>query len=401
MKKIVILGGGENQLPLIKKAKELEYYVVLCDFRNENPGKYIADVHYLVNTLNYEEVYEVCLKEKPDGITTNSEPAIPVMTKIAQAFNLPGNNYEGVVKLMSKSGFRSLQEENNVFCPKHYETDNLEDCKKFAQMLKPPFIIKPCESSATRGTVRFDSFDGERIARVFLDCKEYSYNKRVCLEEFVEMPSMIVVDGDVFVYGDNILWNGMFSSTRHKRAPMVPTTQTYPINLDNEKMILIKESLHRIFKATGVRLGEFNIEGYFTIEGKFFIIEINVRQGGNNIPQMIYQHCGIDYSKLLVSLSVGDESYWSEINNMTPTCNYICHHPIYSFETGTFEGISYSDEINNYIKYEEIFKKKGDLVERCKNATHKLGYVTLEFENRESQLRYFDCIDDYIKIQLS
>ena len=31
MKKIMILGGEKKQLPLIKKAKELGLYVILCD----------------------------------------------------------------------------------------------------------------------------------------------------------------------------------------------------------------------------------------------------------------------------------------------------------------------------------------------------------------------------------
>lgn len=401
MKKIVILGGGENQIPLIKNAKELGYYVVLCDFRKENPGKYISDIHYIVNTLNYDEIYEVCLSEKPDGITTNSEPAIPVMTKIAQVFGLPGNDYDGIARLMSKSGFRSLQEENNVFCPKHYETDDLVVCLQYAKMLRTPFLIKPCECSATRGTERFDFIDEERITRVFLDCREYSHNNRVCLEEFVEMPSMIIVDGDVFVYGNDILWNGMFFSTRHKRAPLVPTTQTYPISLNTEQMNTVKDSLCKIFKAARIRLGEFNIEGYFTKDGDFFIIEINVRQGGNGIPQMIYNHCGIDYSKLLVSLSVGDQSYWNEVKAMSPTCKYICHHPIYSSGSGLFDSISFSEEITKYIKSKEIFKKRGELVEKCKNATHKIGYVTLEFDDHVTQSRYFDCLDKYIDIKLS
>ena len=91
-KKIIILGGGDNQLPLIIESKKLGYYVILCDFRQENPGKDIADIHYLVNTLNYEEVLDICKKENPNGIITNSEPAIPIMTKIAAELGLVGNS---------------------------------------------------------------------------------------------------------------------------------------------------------------------------------------------------------------------------------------------------------------------------------------------------------------------
>lgn len=86
---------------------------------------------------------------------------------------------------------------------------------------------------------------------------------------------------------------------------------------------------------------------------------------------------------------------------MTPCCNYICHHPIYSTISGTFESVSFGDEISSYIVSREIYKKKGDFVEECKNATHKIGTVIFCFGDQDTQLRYFDCIDKYIKIRLS
>ena len=75
MKKIMILGGDKNQLPLIKKAKEIGLYIILCDFRDYVPGSALSDVHYQINTLNPELLIQVGNKERPDGILTNSEPS--------------------------------------------------------------------------------------------------------------------------------------------------------------------------------------------------------------------------------------------------------------------------------------------------------------------------------------
>lgn len=37
-KKILLLGGSQQQIPSIKKAKELGFYTVTCDYLPENPG---------------------------------------------------------------------------------------------------------------------------------------------------------------------------------------------------------------------------------------------------------------------------------------------------------------------------------------------------------------------------
>ena len=68
----MILGGDVNQLPLIKKARELGLYIILCDFRDNVQGIALSDVHYQINTLNPDLLIQVGEKERPDGILTNS-----------------------------------------------------------------------------------------------------------------------------------------------------------------------------------------------------------------------------------------------------------------------------------------------------------------------------------------
>ena len=43
MKKILMLGGAMQQIPAIKCAKELGYYVITCDYLPENEGHKYAD----------------------------------------------------------------------------------------------------------------------------------------------------------------------------------------------------------------------------------------------------------------------------------------------------------------------------------------------------------------------
>ena len=49
-KKILLLGGSAQQVIAIKTAKELGYYTVLCDYLPDNPGQYVADKYYNLNS---------------------------------------------------------------------------------------------------------------------------------------------------------------------------------------------------------------------------------------------------------------------------------------------------------------------------------------------------------------
>ncbi len=56
MKKILLLGGSAQQVIGIKTGKRLGYYTVLCDYLPDNPGQYVADKYYNVNTTDIEVI---------------------------------------------------------------------------------------------------------------------------------------------------------------------------------------------------------------------------------------------------------------------------------------------------------------------------------------------------------
>ena len=64
MKKILLLGGANQQIVVIETAKRLCDYTILCDFLIDNPGQYHSDKFYLVSTTNKEAVLEIAKKEQ-------------------------------------------------------------------------------------------------------------------------------------------------------------------------------------------------------------------------------------------------------------------------------------------------------------------------------------------------
>ena len=151
MKKIMILGGGDNQVPLIKRAKKLGYFVVLCDFRDNVPGIAMSDVHYQVNTLDPAQLIEVGEKEKPDGILTNSEPTFLSMAEAAHKLGVRSLSDKHTNLYKNKFLMREFCHKHGLLSPQYRCCTILNEALVFFAQLQKKCIIKPLDNSASRG----------------------------------------------------------------------------------------------------------------------------------------------------------------------------------------------------------------------------------------------------------
>lgn len=152
MKKILLLGGSEQQLVAIKTAKRMGFYTVLCDYLTDNPGQYIADKFYLVSTIDKEAVLDVAQKEKVNGVLGYaSDPAAPTAAYVAERLGLLGNPFESVNTLCNKDEFRSFLQKNGFNAPQSGSYSNFEDAEKDVSRYRLPVIVKPVDSSGSKG----------------------------------------------------------------------------------------------------------------------------------------------------------------------------------------------------------------------------------------------------------
>ncbi len=395
-KRILILGAGDAQLNLIKESLNQGYYVVVCDMREEMEGAKIADKYYKINYMDQEAILKVAEQENIDGVTSNSEPAMLNVAYIAEKLGLPGNSMKSIEKLLSKRKFRDLQKKVGVFVPEHYVTSSIQELLEYAEKMKYPIIIKPTESSGTRGTTKISSFCESTIREAYNICREFSRNNLVTIEEYVEMKSLTVNDADIFVIGDEIIWDGWLWENRSKDTPMLPMTEIFPIALPEEKLCEIRETVNKIIRASGVTLGEYNVETYYTLGDEVFVIEINPRQAGNYIPQLIEEHTGVSLTRLLVSTAVNDMSYYEYLKTFKRENNYITLQVVFSKEDGIFDRLYISPEIEENVKWCKMAVKEGDRVVRGINAAEAVAYVDLQFESYEKQHHFTDSIEKYI-----
>lgn len=402
MKKILIVGGGINQMPLVLAAKREGYITIVVDYAGEKcPAYTIADRFYNVSTQNEETILEVAKKEEIDGIISNSEPSMLIVNSIAAKLGLIGNPVEGIKDLMSKSRFRNLQRRAGVYAPKHFEITTVAEALSLSGRLCFPIIIKPCKSSASRGCKTIEKTDSEFITKAFLYCQQLSRDRKVVVEEFVSMPSLQTIEGDIFVFGKEILWDGLYYTTRPSWAPMIPMTYTGPMLIEDNKLDSIKTAITKVFEEIDIRFGEFNMEGFFTSNGEFFIIEINARQGGNFLPVFLQRFTGIDYNRLLVTTCVNDETYWNTIISSNLKRQNCIMHSVYSQKEGIYKGLSIKPVIKAYVTAITEMLSVGDKVKKYVDGTSVVASVLLDFNSLKELYDITPIVNDGIFVELS
>lgn len=396
MKKILLLGGSLQQIPSILKAKELGVYTITCDYLPENPGHQYADEFYNVSTTDKEAVLELAQKLEIDGIVAYaSDPAAPTAAYVAEKMGLPGNPYESVNLLTQKDLFRAFLAEHNFNTPKAKGYETYEEILAEIDEFKFPIMVKPVDSSGSKGVVKV--YNKDELKAAVEEALSYSRGKRMVVEEFIQKKGYQVsgdgfsVDGKlVFTSYGNELYSG--NGTRE----YVALGEFWPTLLSPEMKKKVDDELQKLITALGMRTSAYNIEVIIDENDDVYVLELGPRNGGSYIPQLIQYATGVDMVEYTIKGALGEDC--SSIQ-MTDTKGVWSNYMILSKSSGIFEELWFEPEFkeNNLIEV-HCTCEKGEEVYAYQNTTHSLGTILFKAETVEEMLEITNNIERYYRV---
>ena len=396
------MGGGINQLPLIEAAKSVGYYTILCDGYHEPVGKRIADAFYQIDISDHLKVEEIAKKEKVDGIVANTEPLMVCLAKAQTNCGFVANPPEAVDCFQNKTKFRGLQRSLQLVAPKSFCTDDWQVALERMQEIKFPIIMKPTQSSGSRGTRKKNTFSDVKESD-FILCKELSRNDYVTVEEFIERPDNYILQGEFFVWDGAIELFIFYRTQMSVVNPYVSGHHSFPYVIDEKKFTRMKEVLQKIVTENHINYGEYNVESYFNSDDEYFVIEINARQAGEEIPRSIKYSMGIDLYRLLVMTSVGDTAYLKELkekfgNEQVPG-KPILDCKLWTDASGIYMGYDCGILKNRVVDVIEHAVPNKTFFEVNKETIQTVaGYVVIEFDTYDELYSYADSVWDSVKV---
>ena len=395
-RKILLLGGSAQQVVAIETAKRLGLYTVLCDYLPDNPGQYHADKFYLVSTTDKDAVLEVAQKECVEGILAYaSDPAAPTAAYVAEIMDLPTNPFKSVETLCNKDLFRRFLKENGFNTPRANGYSDLSELQDDINNFNFPIIIKPTDSSGSKGvTVLKDPAQLEKAAEFAL---KYSRGHRIIAEEYIEKKHPYLIGGDIFVLDGEVVQWGLMNCHRDQRVnPLVPVGKSYPPILDETDINSVKETIREIVKSLDIRFGPMNVELIVDAQERVFPIDIGPRSGGNMIPDLLGMIFKCDVVEMTIKAAMGENA---ACEKGQPELFYATLN-LHSDKDGIYEGISLSEQIKRYIIRKDIYKKKGDVIRRFSNASDAIGIVFFKFPDLDTMLTMENDIARHVTIEL-
>lgn len=404
-KKIMVISSSLDGrlLTAVETAKKLGMKTVACVRREDDPDKSFAHKAYQVNGDETDRLLEIAKEEKVDAVLGVWDKSALSASIIADKLGLPGNSPECINQLLKKELFRKLQKRAGVFCPEFFETNSQDDFVKGISKLQFPIIVKPSLCSSSFGITKIDDKLAEsEMIEAFTKASAYSEDGMVCVEEFINHDSLQIVEADVFLVNGDILWDGLCYCYRFPDAPLRPVLVTYPVVLESDLEKEFQSTVRKVLKASKACLGEFNIEGFFNSDGRFFIIEINPRPAGYYCQQDIKAYCGVDFTKLLVTTAVNDMSYYEELKNYKRQQNYVLSYAVFSFRAGVFSHVHIDSSIrDSLIEFREFpGGEKGAYIEDIHADNRPVGIAVFSFATEKELIYARDNIRELVYVVL-
>ena len=384
MKKILMLGGAMQQIPAIECAKRMGYYVITCDYLPDNPGHKFADEYHNVSTTDKEAVLGLAKKIGIDGVVAYaSDPAAPTAAYVAECLGLPGNPYESVRLLTEKDLFRKFLIGHGFNSPKAAGYTKYEDAYNDMDTFSFPVMVKPVDSSGSKGVVKIYSKD--ELEDAVGEALSYSRSGRFIVEEFIVKKGYQVsgdgfsVDGKlVFTSYGNELYSG--EGTRE----YVALGEFWPSLLTKEQKESIDNELQRLITALEMRTCAYNIEAILDKDGKVYILELGPRNGGSYIPQLIRYATGVDLVEYTIKGALGEDCSGMK---MAETSGYFSNYMILSTRTGIFKRLVFDGDFewNNLL---DVYctAKRGDKVTAYRNTSHSMGTILFKAESLDEMI---------------
>lgn len=391
MKKLLLLGGGHAEIPLILAAQELGYYVITTGNARDGLGHPYANKNVFEDFSDKEKMLELAKSEAVDAVCSGcNDFALLSTAYVCEKLGLPGHDsFETSLQIHHKDKYRALATRLGIETPKAisvYNEDGFEDALK---NLRFPIIVKPVDLTGGKGILRANNREEALVA--YKNATGRTRESHIVVEEFVTgsnhgFSAYLVNQKVAFFFADNEQY--------YLNKYMVSGANT-PSTTSAKGLAQLVTDSEKIAKELNLVDGILHIQYIERDDGTPVIIEICRRPPGDLYIKFVKYATGIDYPKFLILAETGDErrkeicdtqfieESAAEIrrHNRHEHSPYWLRHCVMADREGIVKDVEFSDAIQRNIIEKFMWFKPGEQI--TDKMYYKAGIVFLRFETLE------------------
>ena len=387
-------------MPIIKRAREMGYYVIAADGNPNAVGLQYADKQICANITSEEEMVAIAKQEQIDGVIHPcSEVSMNVMGRIHDELNLSGVSRKQAVVATNKHLMREAFKKGDAPSPISILAKSAEDAWEQFMAMPGDAILKPSRNSGSRGIAK-DSKGSNGVSEVSKEdfyklydiALEESRDNSVLIEQFIEGPEFSV---------EIIVWEGKVNvltvtDKKTTEAPhFVELGHNQPSCFPEETVALIKDAAVRGVKALGVDKCACHAEVKVQ-DGKAYLMEIGARMGGDFISTVLTRlSTGIDMVAAAIDCALNIEPDLTPKAAPQGVCiRYFCPKP------GKLVSISNTEVLDDPRVHEwEIYHQVGDEIPEVTSSLCRSGHVIVTEETPQKAIAYAESLLNEVKME--
>ena len=338
MKKILLLGGSHRDIPLIKAAQELGYYVITLGDKDYYLGHDYSNKFYKINFNDLDAVREIIKKEKVDFLLPGCGEESYLNTVLLSHELKIGNfdTLETAKLLHNKWKFKEFCLLNNISTPKgvFYKNNISIDNIEF------PLVVKPTNLSGGRGVkIVYNSKELKLSLTQSLDLSDELF-----LEEYIEGQ---LIAYSIFIENKKIIYGFFGEDKTYLNKYLI--TSAFPTDVQNITIIKLKNDIEKIAELLNLVNGMFHLQ--VLIKNNVpYIIDITRRIPGDLYPYLIEYCDGVDYSKAVVK-AYTTGIIENEFKKKHEKQNFVIRHCVMPNRNGIYKDIFIDDLLKDKILY--------------------------------------------------
>jgi biotin carboxylase len=375
---LIILGGADGSVSAYERARTLGFRTVCVDIRPSAPAVELADEYLRISVRAPERIAAALLgREGREGIVgvlcPASDVGLPTQAWLTRHWNLPNELSRAAVQAsVDKAVFRETCD--RLALPSYRTVTGCQgsDLISRAQRLSFPVLVKPVDSSGSRGVLWCAG--PEALEAAFAEAIAYSPSGRLVVEEFVEGEPLtiesLVVDG-------HVAFHAITKRTLTPPPYFVTSSHVLPVELPASTAADLLRMLDLVCAEIGYRNGPLTLDATLGSDGRIYLLEMSARMGGNGLADAI-EHCyDIDLIGASIALAIGEEF---ELVAGPPRPTMV--QMLTSDRAGrliAIEGVRQVQAMPEVVSI-RLFAEVGSYVRPYDQAGYKLGQVVLSAE---------------------
>ncbi len=397
-KTILVLPGTYWQVQLVKKIKEMGHRAVVVNPASDSPCFAYADDYLQSDIFDKNKVIAYGRANHIDAVMSDEcDIAMNLVAELGESFHVPTLDKSTAALYTDKFLMREFSKKHNLSYPEYKFCKTAEDAIALLKEIDCPIIIKPLDSNASHGVFRCAT--EEDVKNHFYESSSYSrVEKSVLAERFIN-GTEFTIDGVKTPHGHYTMAISEKKHFAHNESIANELLFShYNPRFDYDKL---RQTNDAFVMNTNLQFGFTHAE-YKYEDGKYYLIEIAARGGGNMISSCITQHMtGYDTYRYLIECALGnihDENFSlrPEYEKRVAVLKFF-ETPDNGGKVREIKGLEFLDSEPD-IKHYRLNFQIGDTIKDALNDSVRIGFYIVCSENMQKLQQVISNVEKEFKI---